>query len=133
VLLCGYLAAFAGILIILCMSLPWFLKIVLATAFIGESIRESRRLTRGAARLRQLRLDAEGSLTALGPDGRVEPLLLLSGSIVLARLAWLRVRFADGSEHGELLRGDPATDPEWQRLQLIWRHRRTPIGSQDGS
>ncbi len=101
--------------------------------FIGENLRELRRLVRGAARLQKLRLDAEGDVAGLGPDGRFEPLVLLSGSIVLKRLAWLRVRFADGSEHGELFKGDPASDPEWQRLQLLWRHRRGAFGRQDGS
>jgi hypothetical protein len=133
VLLCGCLAAITGTLIILYMPLAWLLRILLAAVFIGESFRELRKLARGAARLRQLWLDAEGNVAGLCADGRCEPLTLLSGSIVLKRLAWLRVRFADGSEHGELFQGDPATDPEWQRLQLIWRHRRTPIGSQDGS
>ena len=132
-LLCGCLAGFAGTLIILYMPIAWVLRVSLAAVFIGESLREMSRLVRGAARLRQISLDAEGNVASLGPGGSFEPLTLLSGSIVLKRLAWLRLRFADGSEHGELLRGDPATDPEWHRLQLIWRHRRTPIGSQDGS
>jgi hypothetical protein len=48
-------------------------------------------------------------------------------------VAWLRVRFVDGSEYGELFHGDPAIDLEWQRLQLIWRHRRTAFGHQEGS
>ncbi len=115
------------------MPISWILRIVVAVLFIGENFRELRRLCRGAVQLQQLWLDAAGNARALTPDGRFEPLVLLSGSIVLNRLAWLRVRFADGSEHGELFRGDPVTDPEWQRLQLLWRHRRTPIGSQDGS
>jgi hypothetical protein len=80
-----------------------------------------------------MRLDADGNIAGIGPDGRVEPLTLLSGSIVLKRLAWLRVQFTDGSEYGELLRGDPATDLEWHRLQLLWRHRRTAFGHQEGS
>ena len=133
VLLCGFLAALTGTLIISFMPIYWALRIPLALVFIGESCRELRRLNRGAARLQQLRLDAAGNVLGLGPGGQVEPLALLSGSIVLEKLAWLRVRFADGLEHGELFRPNPGTDPEWQHLQLIWRHRRTPIGSQDGS
>ena len=131
--MCGCLAAITGTLIIFFMPLAWFFRILLAAIFIGENVRELRRLARGDARLQQLWLDAEGNIAGLCADGHFEPLTLLSGSIVLKRLAWLRLRFADGSEHGELLQGDPARDPEWQRLQLIWRHRRTPIGSQDGS
>ena len=133
VLLWGCLAATAGTVIILFLPLAWFLRMLLAALFIGESCRELRGLVRGAARLQRLRLDAGGEVTGVGPDGREEAVILLSGSIVLSRLAWLRVRFADGSEHGELFRGNPDEDPEWQRLQLIWRHRRTPIGSHYGS
>lgn len=133
VLACGCLAAIAGTLIILAMPLAWALRILFAAVFVGENCRELRRLIRGAARLQLLLLDAEGNVSGRGPDGGSESMVLLSGSIVLKRLAWLRLRFTDGSEHGELFRGNPAADPEWQRLQLLWRHRRTAIGSQDGS
>jgi hypothetical protein len=133
VLLCACIAAITGTLIILYMPLAWVLRISLAAVFIAENLREMKRLVCGAARIRHISLDAEGNIAALGPGGRVEPLTLLSGSIVLNRLAWLRLRFADGSEHGELCCGDPVADPEWQRLQLIWRYRRRPIGGHDGS
>jgi len=122
-----------GFVLIVLMPLAPVWRMLLAFAWIGESLRELRGLARGAARLRFIRLDADGNITGLGPDGRCETLALLSGSIVLSRLGWLRVRFADGSRYGELLRGDPARDPEWQRLQLIWRHSRTAFGRQDGS
>ncbi len=131
--MCGCLAAITGTLIVLKMPLALLWRILLASAWIGENVRECRRLARGAARLKALRLDADGNIAGIGPDGCVESLTLLSGSIVLKRLAWLRVRFADGSEYGELLWGDPAEDLEWQGLQLIWRHRRTAFGDQEGS
>ena len=122
-----------GSVLILLMPLAPVWRIVLAAAWLGESLRELRGLARGAARLRFIRLDAEGNISGVGPDGRVEALTLLSGSIVLSRLGWLWLRFSDGSRYGELLRGDPARDLEWQRLQLIWRHSRTAFGRQDGS
>ena len=131
--ICGCLAAITGTLIVLNMPLALLWRILLASAWIGENVRECRRLARGAARLKALQLDADGNIAGIGPDGCVESLILLSGSIVLKRLAWLRVRFADGSEYAELLRGDPAEDLEWHRLQLIWRHRRTAFGHQEGS
>jgi hypothetical protein len=133
VLLCGCVAAITGTLIILFMPLGWLPRIALAAVFVVANLHELRRLVRGAARLQQLRLDAGGEIAGFGAGGHQEPLVLLSGSIVLKRLAWFRVRFADGSEHGELFRENSGTDPEWQRLQLIWRHGRRPIGSQDGS
>jgi len=122
-----------GSVLILLMPLAPVWRLVLAAAWVGESLRELRGLARGAARLRFIRLDAEGNISGIGPDGRLEALTLLSGSIVLSRLGWLWLRFSDGSRYGELLRGDPARDREWQRLQLIWRHSRTAFGGQEGS
>ena len=122
-----------GIVLILFMPLPPGWRTLFAFAWVAESLRELRGLVRGARRLRLIRLDADGNIAGLGPDGRFEVLTLLSGSMVLSRLGWLRVRFPDGSHYGELLRGDPARDLEWQHLQLIWRHGRRAFGRQDGS
>ena len=133
VLLCGALAMITGFVLIVLMPLAPVWRIPLAAAWVGESLRELRGLARGAARLRFIRLDAEGNISGIGPDGRLEALTLLSGSIVLSRLGWLWLQFSDGSRYGELLRGDPARDREWQRLQLIWRHSRTAFGGQEGS
>ncbi len=133
VLLCGALAMMTGLVLILFMPLAAVWRILLAAAWVGESLRELRGLARGAARLRFIRLDAAGNISGIAPDGRREVLTLLSGSIVLSRLGWLWVRFPDGSRYGELLRGNPGRDLEWQRLQLIWRHSRTAFGRQDGS
>lgn len=122
-----------GIAFILCLPLatPW--RFLLLVAWVGGSYRELRVLVHGAARLRRIRLDAEGNISGQKPDGRSEVLTLLTGSIVLSRTGWLRVRFPDGRCYGELLLGDPAKDLEWQRLQLIWRHNRTAFGQQEVS
>ncbi len=122
-----------GFMLIVFLPLAPVWRILLAAGWVGESFRELRGLARGAARLKRLRLDADGNIAGLGPDGRFEALTLLSGSMVLPRLGWLRLRFPDGSRYGELLRGDPSRDLEWQRLQLIWRHSRTAFGRQEGS
>jgi hypothetical protein len=132
-LLFAWLALLSGLLLILLMPLAPLWRLLLAAAWASESVRELRALSRGAARLQHLRLDADGDIEGLGPAGSVEVLSLLPGSIVLSRIGWLRVRFPDGNRHAELLRGDPARDLEWQRLQLIWRHRRMAFGRQDGS
>ena len=70
-------------------------------------------------RVGRITLDARGNIAGTAPDGRALSLTLLSGSVVLSRLAVLRVQFADVSDYVELLRGDRAADLEWQRLQLI--------------
>ncbi len=132
-LLFAWLAMITGIVLIVLMPLAPGWRILFVFAWVGESLRELRGLVRGARRMRLIRMDADGNIAGLGPDGRVEALTLLSGSVVMSRVGWLRVRFPDGSHYGELLRGDPARDPEWQRLQLIWRHGRGAFGRQDGS
>lgn len=96
-------------------------------------MRELKAMARGSARLDALRLDAAGNAVGFGPAGGPEPLCLLSGSMVLKRLAWLRLRFADGSTHGELFAGEPGSDPAWHRLQLIWRLNRRAFGRPEGS
>lgn len=133
VLLFSGLALLTGIVLILCMPLATHWRILLVVAWVGESYRELRALVTGAVRLRRIRLDAEGNVSGQKPDGRSEVLTLLTGSIVLSRWGWLRVRFPDGGRYGELVSGDPVKDLEWQRLQLIWRHNRTAFGQQDVS
>lgn len=132
-LLCGGVAAIAGAAIIIATPVSGVLRLLILVAWAGECARECRALRRGGSRLLALRLDTEGGITGFGPDGRREPLVLLAGSMVLRRLAWLRLRFADGSTHGELIMGDPDTDPAWHRLQLIWMLRRSAFGRPDGS
>jgi hypothetical protein len=131
VLLFSGVALLTGIVLILNMPLAPQWRFLLVVAWVGESCREIRTLVRGAARLRCIRLDAEGNVSGQKPDGRYEVLTLLTGSIVLSRVGWLRLGFPDGERYGELLCGDPARDLEWQRLQLIWRHNRTAFGQQE--
>ena len=122
-----------GLLLIFFMPLAASWRLLLAFLWTGESMRELQKLMRGAARLQHIRLDASGDISGQRPDGGTEALTLLSGSIVLSRIGWLRLRFPDGSHCGVLLRGDPTRDLEWQRLQLIWRHGRAAFGRQDVS
>lgn len=124
------MAALAGTLAILTLPLDWILRAPLALIWLLDGWRELGSLKRGAARLHGLRLDASGTVRGITPDGRIECLELLSGSLVLKRLAWLRLRFPDGLAYGEFLRGDPGHDPQWRRLGLIWRHRRGAFGQQ---
>ena len=131
--LCGGLAGVAGSAMIVALPVSAVLRSLLLVAWVVECTREWRALLRGGRRIRALRLDCEGRVTGVGADGRHEPLELLAGSMVLARFAWLRLRFTDGSRHGELIAGDAGTDPAWHRLQLIWNLRRSAFGRPDGS
>jgi len=124
VLLSAAVALLAGIAIIMNLPLSLTLRGVLCGIWIFDCSNEVKRLRRGSARIGRLQLDANGDIFATGPAGRSEYLELLSGSVVLSRLAWLRLRFPDGSVAAELLAGDPLRDPHWHRLQLIWQQSR---------
>ncbi len=129
VLICGVVALLTGILIILCLPLPPELRGAICIIWVVDCARELRMLRLGAARISHLQLDANGDIFATGPGGRSEYLVLLSGSVVLSRLAWLRLRFPDGGICAELMIGDPRSDPRWQGLQLIWQQSRAAFAA----
>ncbi|MEX2496977.1 MAG: hypothetical protein WD448_12860 [Woeseia sp.] len=113
-LLFGYKAAFAGL---------WFCAGAL----------EFRAQWRGAFRVQRVFLSADGSLYGRSAAGDSEPMQLLSGSVVLARVAWLRLRFPDGARYGVLLTGDARRSRDWHYLQLVWRQRASIFGRAQGS
>lgn len=82
----------------------------------------------GVRRVHTIVLYSDGRLEGASADGKREPLQLRPGSVVLARMAWLRLRFANGREYGELLTPRAATSRDWQRLQLVWRQRASIFG-----
>lgn len=133
VLFCGSLAAAAGVVVIVAMPFPLVARASLVVLWLLESLRELLNVRQGNARLHELEFSACGKVTVTGPDGKVRRVTLAAGSVVLRRLAWFRLRFADGLQHGELFRRGPGREAEWFRLQLIWRHRRTAFGRHDGS
>ena len=131
VLLSAAVAMLTGTAIIMHLPLSLTLRGVLCSIWILDCSGELKRLRRGSARICRLQLDANGDIFATGPGGRSEYLELLSGSVVLSRLAWLRLRFPDGSVAAELLAGDPRRDPRWHRLQLIWQQNRAAFAAKN--
>jgi hypothetical protein len=129
VLLSAVAALLAGTVIIMQLPISLTLRGVLCSIWLLDCAGELSRLRRGRARICHLQLDANGDIFATGPGGQSEYLELLSGSIVLSRLAWLRLRFPDGSVAAELLAGDPRRDPHWHGLQLIWQQNRTAFAA----
>ena len=61
-----------------------------------------------------------GAVAALAAVGDMVDFSRIAGSIVLARCAWFRLRFPDGTVSGEWL--VPGGESEqWRMLRLIWR------------
>jgi hypothetical protein len=129
VLISGVAALLAGTAIVLYLPLPVVARGAICAIWIIDCVRELIRVARGNARVSRLQLDANGDIFSTRPDGRSESLILQSGSVVLSRLAWFRLRFPDGSVGAELMSGDPLRDPRWQRLQLIWQQSRSAFAT----
>lgn len=131
VLLSAVAALLVGTVIIMQLPISLTLRGVLCSIWLLDCAGGLSRLRRGRARICHLHLDANGDIFATGPGGHSEYLELLSGSIVLSRLAWLRLRFPDGSVAAELLAGDPRRDPNWHGLQLIWQQNRAAFAAKN--
>jgi hypothetical protein len=113
-----------GVGIFLILALPVSLGIRLGGcgAWLAISLRELLRLCRSFRQCRGIRIDGEGLVEVATASGHWRPAQLMPGSIVLRRLAWLRVRQDCGLEHAELLIGSARENEDWRRLQVIWRH-----------
>ena len=116
----GALALVAGCAILLHLPLMPGVRLLLLAVWLAAAVREIAARQRHAARICLLGIDASGCLYGRDRRGRRFDLELCAGSMLGARMAWLRLSFADGSHYGELLRGDPG-DPDWRRLQVHWR------------
>ena len=128
VLLTAMLMALTGVTFTITMPVAIWLRAALAALWFCYCWREFGRQLGGYARLNRLCLSAAGEAWAIGPSGVLHSLELASGSMVLSRVAWLRLRFADGSHYGELLTGHPLHCERWHGLQLIWEQRRDAFG-----
>lgn len=123
----------SGAFLILDLPLRPELKLVMFCLWLYRGATELRYRLRGMSRLKRIRMDPSGRVTAVCPAGTREPLELLSGSVVLSRVAWLRFRFPDGLQYGEMLFGNARRHEEWRRLQLIWRQGVRAFGGPQGS
>jgi hypothetical protein len=128
VLLCWLVAAATGVLLIAGLPLSAGVRSLAVIVWLLLCRRDLERQRTAYARVRMLRIDALGRLSVSGANGDLEPATLLPGCVVLARAAWLNIRFADGKSYGELLCGGAAADNDWHRLQLIWELRRSAFG-----
>jgi hypothetical protein len=126
-------ACLLGTLLVLGLPLRPELKFVLACLWLVRCLLEMRSQVKALSRIDRIRICPTGSLEAVSGNGKVESLMLLSGSMVLSRVAWLRFRLDDGLQYGELLLGNPRRDEQWRRLQLIWRQRTAAFGGPGGS
>lgn len=97
-------------------------KAVLAMAWLVLSGRECHAFWRGYAGGGALRVAADGQVLRQCRDGGWQPARLCPGSVVLPRLAWLRLEPPGMRPYAELVRAKTQKSEDWRRLQVIWRH-----------
>ena len=119
-MLAGCAAFLIGLLLLIRLPVSVPVRLALVVPWIIGSIRGLSRQSRGVHRIKAIRLEV-GVATVVDRHGRQAPVRIMSGSIVLPRLAWLRLRLADGLICGELLRGDATVCLQWRHLQILWR------------
>jgi hypothetical protein len=118
----GVLLGIAGVLVILLLPTDLWMRLAACVIWVVTSVREHRQLQRGWADCRALRFTANGELTVLGADQTWRAARRETGSVLLRKLGWIRLRDHRGVVFGELLSGDDRASPDWRRLQVIWRH-----------
>ena len=118
----GALLAISGIVMVALIDLSLSVKVVLGLAWALVVGRELVRHRRAYSRNGIMRVGAGGEIEVQRPDGHWRRSELCAGSMVLERLAWLRIRTSGRLKYAELLRGNSRESDDWRRLQVIWRH-----------
>lgn len=121
-------ATLAGIVLIAGMPLRPSLKAITGLLWLCRGYSEMASLVRGQSRASRLRFSSGGAVHALSPGRRARSLRVLSGSVVLSRVGWLRLCFGDGLRYGELIAGNPRRNDDWRRLQVLWRQQGAGFG-----
>jgi len=123
-------AILIGMVLLSRLPLPVTIRLSLIAFWLSTGVRQFARQSRGMQRTRAIRLEP-GEAKVIDPQGSQLPVQIMSGSVVLPRLAWLRLKCPDGLIFGELLRGDAAHDEQWRHLQVLWRQCAGSFGGGD--
>lgn len=118
----GQLLVSATLVVILTLPLDAALRALGCAVCLAAGRFELGRLRRGYRLCRAIRVFPGGELEIQGPDGDWTPGTLLSGTIVLQTVGWLRFRTDAAGTFVDIVRGDARESQQWRRLQVIWRH-----------
>ncbi len=121
-LLSGAVLCLAGLGFVPLLPVSVELKALLGAVWLGLCGYEWHSLWLGYALSGSLRIAAGGHVERECADGTWRPARLRPGSVVLSRLAWLRIESRGMRPYAELVCGDCRQSEEWRRLQVIWRH-----------
>ena len=77
-------------------------------------------------RFRCVRIHYDGTAQLLDRHGEWQPATICEECVVLSKIAWLKLKAAQGGTYCELVRGDARgntrENKQWRHLQVIWRH-----------
>ena len=128
VLSAGLLAMLVGVVLIMFLNVPILWRLAATAVWMLDCLWGFWALIRGARQVAWLWLDSNGRLDIVDAEGFSRPARLLTGSLVLRNVAWLRVRLPDGRRYAELLIASRVDAGAWHRLQLIWQQCRDAFG-----
>ncbi len=123
----------AGFVLLLMTPLPGGIFVLLTLAWAWLCLRDWRDQFRAYGRVAAIRICSDGGIETVDIHGKTETVRLLAGSLILPRIAWLRLEFANGRHFGELLSGDARRCARWHWLQLASRQHGARFGRPDRS
>jgi len=118
----GRLLIAAGLALILVLDIDVVLRVAGCLVWVLAGRFELRRLEQGFDACKAIRIDSSGEAMILNSEENWMPATLLTGSVLLRRLAWIRLQDQSGQIFLELISGDARQSQDWRRLQVIWRH-----------
>lgn len=121
-LIAALLAMVTGLVVILWLPLDAILRTISGIVWVAAGCLQGALIASAHKQVRRIRLYADGEVILMAPDGAQRQARLANGSVVLRRIAWLRLQPARGFCHVELLCGCGRESQPWRRLQVIWRH-----------
>ena len=133
VLLSGAIAAIAGLFLIMHMPLIALPRVISSAVWLVWCGIETSALTKVWPDVSRIGVNSAGEVWVIDAAGQRVTATLLRGSIVIRRLAWLRIRLEDGRKYAELVSGNAVEDYQWHRFQLIWKQSRQIIGRAERS
>jgi len=133
VLLSGAIAAIAGLSLIMHMPLSVIHRVISCALWLVWCGIETSALTKVWPNVSRIGVNSAGKVWVTDAAGQRVRATLLRGSIVIRRLAWLRMRLEDGRKYAELVSGNAVEDYQWHRFQLIWKQSRQIVGRAERS
>ena len=129
----GAVLGLAGFALLARLDVDPLLRLCGLLVFGLDVLRECRIIWSGLGNFSAFDVAADGAMRLHTRHGAIRPVALCSGSVINSRLAWLRLRDADGRDAALLILRCGAAEQTWQRFQLIWRQADKNFGRLPGS